>query len=96
MFDPHSFESCRALFAEYQIRLDVSQYDKFRIYADLLIAESKMQNVTAVRELSDIWIRHFLDSAFLLRHLLDSGRILDMGTGGGIPAIPLAIMHSGL
>ncbi len=93
MIDPFSFESCKSLFAEYDIQLTEEQYDKLRIYADMLTEESKHQNVTAIRELPDIWIRHFLDSAYLLRFLPDSAHILDMGTGGGVPAVPLAVMQ---
>ena len=96
MIDPHSYDSCRLFFASYQIPLSPEQYEKLRTYADLLVDESKRQNVTAVRGLSEIWIRHFLDAAFLLRHLPETAKILDMGTGGGIPAIPLAIMQTGL
>ena len=61
MIDPHSYDSCRLLFASYQIPLSPEQYEKLHIYADLLVNESKRQNVTAVRGLSEIWIRHFLD-----------------------------------
>ncbi len=43
----------------------------------------------------EIWERHFLDSAYLLK-ILTSGRIIDIGTGGGIPAIPLAILNPSL
>ena len=96
MIDPHSYESCKSVFAEYDIQLTEKQYDKFSIYADMLMEESKYQNVTAIRELPDIWIRHFLDAAYLLRFLPDSANILDMGTGGGVPAVPLAVMQPGL
>ena len=93
MTDPHSYESCRALFAQYDIQLSQAQYEKFCIYSEMLLDESSRQNVTAVRDLPDIWIRHFLDAAYLLRFIPDHAKILDMGTGGGIPGIPLSIMQ---
>lgn len=96
MIDPKQYESCRTFFAEYQVALSEEQYEKLRIYEQMLTEESKIQNVTAVHEPEEIWIRHFLDSAFLLQYLPETGKLLDMGTGGGIPAIPLAVMRPAL
>ena len=93
MIEPEQYESCKTVFAQYQVSLSIEQYKKLRIYEQMLTEESKHQNVTAVRKPADIWIRHFLDAAYLLRFLPETGRLLDMGTGGGIPAIPLAIMR---
>ena len=91
-----SFEAANKLFEEVQITLTDVQYRKFSEYAALLISESAHQNVTAVREPQEIWIRHFLDSAVLLPYISDGATVLDMGTGGGIPAIPLAILNPSL
>ena len=88
-----TFEFCRRIFEKNEVNLSREQFEKLQKYADLLIAESARQNVTAVRTRAEIWVRHFLDSAYLLRFLNDSSDVLDMGTGGGIPAIPLAIMN---
>ena len=96
MIDPTQYSSCRDLFAEYQITLTNAQHEKLRIYEEMLIEESERQNITAVRGSSEIWIRHFLDAAYLMRFLPAEGAVLDIGTGGGIPAIPLAIMRPAL
>ena len=93
MIEPRQYESCRSVFGEYGIALTEEQYQKLRIYEQMLVDESSRQNVTAVREPAEIWIRHFLDAVYLLRFLPEQGDLLDMGTGGGIPAIPLAIMR---
>lgn len=87
-----TFSACEALFAQSQIQLHSDAYEKLQQYAALLLSESAHQNVTAVRTEPEIWKRHFLDSAYLLQ-FLDTGSALDVGTGGGIPAIPLAIMN---
>jgi 16S rRNA (guanine527-N7)-methyltransferase len=87
------FTDAKALFSRNQIELTEEQYEKLAKYAALLTEESERQNVTAVRDINEIWIRHFLDSAYLLRYLRDNVKIIDIGTGGGIPAIPLAILN---
>ena len=89
------FTTCAAMFERNQMELKQSSYDLLSQYADRLIQESEKQNVTAVRMLPEIWSRHFLDSAYLLPYI-QSGKVLDLGTGGGIPAIPLAILNPNL
>ncbi len=86
------YSTCAGLFERNRLWLKQSAYDLLNQYAQLLIKESEVQNVTAVRTLPEIWSRHFLDTAFLLQYLPE-GNVLDIGTGGGIPAIPLAILN---
>lgn len=89
-----SFSDATHLFSRYHIALTSLQYEQFSTYARLLDAESTVQNVTRVSQVGDIWERHFLDSAYLLRYLdgINQKSLLDLGTGGGFPGIPLAIM----
>lgn len=93
MFDPMNYASCCALFLAHDIVLREEQYAMLLRYAALLQNESAVQNVTAVTALGEIWTRHFLDSAYLLRFLpTDAATVIDIGTGGGMPGIPLAIL----
>ncbi len=87
------FEQMRTLFARYEISLSEDAYSKLDAYAALLRAESGLQNLTAQSTLSDIWTRHFLDAAYILREIPDGSAVLDIGTGGGIPGIPIAILN---
>lgn len=59
-------------------------------YIALLQKWNKVYNLTAVREPENMLYQHLLDSLAVLPHL-GAGRLLDVGTGGGLPGIVLAI-----
>jgi len=54
-----------------------------------LLTEAKI-NLTAISEPSEIVEKHFLDSLSALELINDGARVLDVGTGAGFPALPLA------
>lgn len=67
----------------------------FETYFEWIIEENRKINLIS-RQTSpeDIWTQHFLDSLLSVKHVNFSGRtILDFGTGGGLPGIPLAIVY---
>lgn len=59
-------------------------------YISLLQKWNKVYNLTAVREPENMLYQHLLDSLAIL-HYIGAGRLLDVGTGGGLPGIVLAI-----
>jgi 16S rRNA (guanine527-N7)-methyltransferase len=59
-------------------------------YVTELMNWNRVYNLTSVRKPTDIVSRHILDSLTILPHL-NGKRILDIGTGAGLPGIPLAI-----
>jgi 16S rRNA (guanine527-N7)-methyltransferase len=66
-------------------------------YAALLRKWQPVQNLVSRETLSSVWERHFADSLQLVRLLRDSdSNFLDFGSGGGFPALPLAIASKGL
>ncbi len=65
-------------------------------YAQLLRQWQKVQNLVSRETLDAVWTRHFADSLQVLKLLEYSDRrFLDLGSGGGFPALPLAIALKG-
>lgn len=48
-------------------------------------------NISSIREKADVYEKHFQDSLSILDHYELKGSIIDIGTGGGFPSLPLAI-----
>lgn len=62
----------------------------------LLIKWQRVQNLVSRETLNAFWSRHIIDSLQLLDHLpIKSGVIIDIGSGGGFPALPMAIALKG-
>jgi 16S rRNA (guanine527-N7)-methyltransferase len=59
-------------------------------FAELLLKWNKVYNLTGVRGADEIVDRHFVES-FALRGLLKGTHVADVGSGGGLPGVPLAI-----
>ncbi len=77
-------------------RLPPGARDKLVAYLDLLAKWNRTYNLTAIREPERMVTHHVLDALAVLPHLpAESARprlsLLDVGSGGGVPAMPLAI-----
>ncbi|MEO1128807.1 MAG: 16S rRNA (guanine(527)-N(7))-methyltransferase RsmG [Planctomycetota bacterium] len=76
------------------VAFDDGDLARLGIYLDLLLRTNKIVNLTAVKEEHAAWTRHVFDALTLLPLLQDlpeNARIADVGSGGGLPGIPLAI-----
>lgn len=66
---------------------------RLETYAALVAKWQKAINLVAPKTLPELWQRHFLDSAQLLRHApADTRRWLDLGSGGGFPGLVIAAL----
>lgn len=82
--------------AELGIELDADVRARLLVYLDLMIQWNRVYNLTAVREPSEMLGHHLLDSLAVLKPLRrytggEPVRLLDVGSGGGLPGVVLAI-----
>jgi len=68
------------------------QRDQLLAYLELLISWNKAYNLTAIRDPAQMIALHLLDSLTVLPHVTGE-HLIDVGTGAGLPGIPLAIMY---
>ncbi len=68
---------------------------KLLAYVDLLAKWNRIYNLTAIREPERMVSYHLIDSLAVLPHL-SAGTLVDVGSGGGLPGIPLAIARPDL
>lgn len=59
-------------------------------YQDALVLWNKAYNLTAIRDPKEMLVKHLLDSLSILKDL-PKGRLLDIGTGGGMPGMIIAL-----
>jgi 16S rRNA (guanine527-N7)-methyltransferase len=70
-------------------------FDRLCRYAEILTAEASHQNLVSTSTLKQLWQRHILDSAQLLRfEPAPSAAWVDVGSGAGLPGIVIACMTS--
>lgn len=75
-----------------QISLSDQQITQLVGYVELLHKWNKAYNLTSVRDPEQMLVRHILDSIVVDPHLQGS-RFIDVGTGPGLPGVPLAIVR---
>ena len=79
------------------INVDDETLNKFNIYYDLLLEWNEKFNLTTILEENDVLYKHFIDSLYVMNFVDFSHKhLLDIGSGAGFPALPLAILNKQL
>lgn len=87
--DSELFRQCAD---ELGIELDSNALGQFGLFAAELKKWNRKINLTSLRDDRDIVVKHFADSMTLIGALGEAESLLDIGSGGGFPAIPLKIL----
>jgi 16S rRNA (guanine527-N7)-methyltransferase len=80
-----------ALIAQTDLEVSDQQRDLLVGYVEMLNKWNKAYNLTSVRNPEEMLVKHIMDSIIVSTHL-QGERFIDVGTGPGLPGIPLAIM----
>jgi 16S rRNA (guanine527-N7)-methyltransferase len=83
------------------INLDTRQLEQFRIYYQELIDWNKRINLTRITSYEGVQLKHFLDSLTVAPAMRPSDaegtlKVIDIGTGAGLPGVPLKIAFPGI
>ncbi|MDD2495209.1 MAG: 16S rRNA (guanine(527)-N(7))-methyltransferase RsmG [Tissierellia bacterium] len=81
---------------ELNLPFNKENIDKFNKYKDVLKDWNQKINITSIENDEEIYVKHFLDSIVLLdkNNIYEEKKIIDVGTGGGFPGIPLKILNN--
>lgn len=80
--------------AAFSVGIGTEQTARLMKYKELLLEWNTKINLTAIEEDRDIIIKHFIDSLSILPYLRNAGeKLVDVGTGGGFPGIPVKIVY---
>jgi 16S rRNA (guanine527-N7)-methyltransferase len=76
-----------------RLNLSVEQIDKMIAYLELLSKWNSVYNLTSIRDPKEMIKQHLLDSLSAAHAFKDAKNVLDVGSGGGLPGMILAIVY---
>lgn len=81
---------------ELNLKFDVKQLEKYYEYMHILLEENKNINLTAIKDEKEFIYKHFIDSLTILEYIPQNSKLIDVGTGGGFPGIPLVLSNNNI
>jgi 16S rRNA (guanine527-N7)-methyltransferase len=90
-----SQQTLAAGLADLGLNLPAAAQQKLLAFRDLLLKWNKTYNLTALRDPAQAISHHLLDALAIVPYVADDP-LLDVGSGGGLPGMPLAIVRPGL
>ena len=82
------FNKIETLYAKYE--------DRFKKFAELLGVYNKMYNLTSITDEKSVLYKHFFDSMAGIDEFYAESSVVEIGSGGGFPSIPLKIVRDDL
>ncbi len=76
------------------IDLDELQVKKYYDYMNILLEWNEKINLTAITEMNDVILKHFIDCITVMKYINEKSNILDVGSGAGFPGIPISILDT--
>ena len=86
-------EMVSSAFAENGLKASDTQYGLLAKYLEYMLTVNKTLNLTAIREPSEAVYKHLCDSAMTVSHIPNGSNLIDVGSGAGLPAVPIAILR---
>jgi 16S rRNA (guanine527-N7)-methyltransferase len=91
--EPPSFDTLHRALKEFGLTANNLQVQQIQEYTRLLLKWNEAINLTAIRDPLEMLYRHLCESMFAASVVpLRSGRLADVGSGGGFPGLPLKIL----
>lgn len=81
---------------EINIEIEEEKIKKLYKYMEMLIQRNKEMNLTAITEPNEIILKHFVDSATILKNIKSTDKVVDVGSGAGFPGIPVKILNKNI
>ncbi len=92
--DPQA--ALQALSAEWGFRAEPEQTASLLQFAELLVRWNQSINLTGAKSIGAVIVEHYPDAFALAKRLDRPARLIDVGSGGGLPALPLALLRPDL
>lgn len=70
--------------------------EKFELFKKILENYNKKYNLTAICDEKEVYIKHFFDSVKPQKYFPDGAKVVEIGSGGGFPSVPLKIIRDDL
>lgn len=84
------------LFLDNKVNINDEMLEKFESFRKILLFYNEKFNITTITEKQEVYVKHFLDSCFAGSYFVDNSKVIEIGSGGGFPSIPLKIIRPDL
>lgn len=78
-----------------QVELDEKQLEQLYMYKQLLVEWNEKINLTTIVDDEEIIAKHIIDSLVCVKYVKSGERVIDVGTGAGLPGVIIAIYFNG-